>query len=107
MKKNNMIKSTKKKETMTNTNKDLNRFINATQFKQTPKENIAIKPISKNNVILKKGDECIFSTLTYDYPNLEVDQKITISEVYDNGVVRVNNGTDIEVNVYANQLNKI
>ena len=83
MKKNNMIKSTKKKETMT------------------------IKPISKNNVILKKGDECIFSTLTYDYPNLEVDQKITIAEVYDNGVVRVNNGTDIEVNIYANQIDKI
>ena len=78
-----MIKLTKKKETMT------------------------IKPISKNNVILKKGDECIFSTLTYDYPNLEVDQKITIADVYDNGVVRVNNGTDIEVNIYANQIDKI
>jgi len=82
MKKNNMIKSTKKKETMT------------------------IKPISKNNVILQKGDECIFSTLTYDYPNLHIDQKITITEVFDNGVVRVDNGTNIQVNVYANQIDK-
>jgi len=81
--KNNMIKSTKKKETMT------------------------IKPISKNNVILKKGDECIFSTLTYDYPNLEIDQKITIADVFDNGVVRVDNGTNIQVNVLANQIDKI
>ena len=68
---------------------------------------MSIKPISKNNVILEKGDKCIFSTLTYDYPNLKIDQKITIAEVYDNGVVRVNNGTDIEVNIYANQLDKI
>ena len=83
MKKNNMIKSTKKKETMT------------------------IKPISKNNVILQKGDKCIFSTLTYDYPNLEVDQKITIADVFDNGVVRVDNGTNIQVNVYASQIDKI
>jgi len=82
MKKNNMIKSTKKKETMT------------------------IKPISKNNVILKKGDKCIFSTLTYDYPNLKLDQKITITEVFDNGVVRVDNGTNIQVNVLANQIDK-
>jgi len=83
MKKNNMIKSTKKKETMT------------------------IKPISKNNVILQKGDKCIFSTLTYDYPNLELDQKITIADVYDNGVVCVDNGTNIQVNVLANQIDKI
>ena len=83
MKKNNMIKSTKKKETMT------------------------IKPISKNNVILQKGDKCIFSTLTYDYPNLELDQKITIADVYDNGVVCVDNGTNIQVNVLANQVDKI
>ena len=68
---------------------------------------MSIKPISKNNVILQKGDKCIFSTLTYDYPNLKLDQKVTIAEVYDNGVVRVNNGTDIEVNIYANQLDKI
>ena len=77
-----MIKSTKKKETMT------------------------IKPISKNNVILKKGDECIFSTFTNDYPNLHVDQKITIADVFDNGVVRVDNGTNIQVNVLANQIDK-
>ena len=83
MKKNNMIKSTKKKETMT------------------------IKPISKNNVILQKGDKCIFSTLTYDYPNLKLDQKITIADVYDNGVVCVDNGTNIQVNVLANQIDKI
>ena len=83
MKKNNMIKSTKKKEIMT------------------------IKPISKNNVILKKGDECIFSTFTNDYPNLHVDQKITIADVFDNGVVRVDNGTNIQVNVLANQIDKI
>ena len=74
---------------------------------KTKENNMSIKPISKNNVILEKGDKCIFSTLTYDYPNLEVDQKVTIAEVYDNGVVRVNNGTDIEVNIYANQLDKI
>ena len=74
--------------------------------KQQPKETMTIKPISKNNVILKVGDKCTFSTFTNDYPNLEVDQKITIAEVYDNGVVRVNNGTDIEVNIYANQIDK-
>ena len=67
---------------------------------------MTIKPISKNNVILKVGDKCTFSTLTYDYPNLKIDQKITIAEVFDNGVVRVDNGTDIQVNVYANQIDK-
>jgi len=82
MKKNNMIKSTKKKEIMT------------------------IKPISKNNVILKKGDECTFSTFTNDYPNLHLNQKITIADVYDNGVVCVDNGTNIQVNVLANQIDK-
>jgi predicted ribosome-associated RNA-binding protein Tma20 len=82
MKKNNMIKLTKKKETMT------------------------IKPISKNNVILKKGDECTFSTFTNDYPNLHLNQKITIADVYDNGVVCVDNGTNIQVNVLANQIDK-
>jgi len=71
-----------------------------------PKETMTIKPISKNNVILKVGDKCTFSTLTYDYPNLKVDQKITIAEVYDNGVVCVDNGTNIQVNVYANQIDK-
>jgi len=71
-----------------------------------PKETMTIKPISKNNVILKVGDKCTFSTLTYDYPNLKVDQKITIAEVYDNGVVCVDNGTNIRVNVYANQIDK-
>ena len=70
------------------------------------KETMTIKPISKNNVILKVGDKCTFSTLTYDYPNLKVDQKITIAEVYDNGVVCVDNGTNIQVNVYANQIDK-
>ncbi len=44
---------------------------------------MTIKPISKNNVILKVGDKCTFSTLTYDYPNLKIDQKITIAEVFD------------------------
>ena len=70
------------------------------------KETMTIKPISKNNVILKLGDKCTFSTLTYDYPNLKIDQKITITEVFDNGVVRVDNGTNIQVNVYANQIDK-
>ena len=70
------------------------------------KETMPIKPISKNNVILKLGDKCTFSTLTYDYPNLKIDQKITITEVFDNGVVRVDNGTNIQVNVYANQIDK-
>ena len=78
-----MIKSTKKKETMT------------------------IKPISKNNVILQKGDKCTFSTFTNDYPNLHLNQKITIADVHDNGVVRVDNGTNIQVNVLANQIDKI
>ena len=67
---------------------------------------MTIKAISKNNVILKLGDKCTFSTLTYDYPNLKIDQKITITEVFDNGVVRVDNGTNIQVNVYANQIDK-
>ena len=65
-----------------------------------------IKTISKNNIILKKGDKCTFSSLTYDYPNLKIDQKITIADVFDNGVVRVDNGTDIQVNVYASEITK-
>jgi len=67
---------------------------------------MTIKPISKNNIILKKGDKCTFSSLTYDYPNLKIDQKITIADVFDNGVVRVDNGTDIQVNVYASEITK-
>ena len=67
---------------------------------------MTIKPISKNNIILKKGDKCTFSSLTYDYPNLKIDQKIIIADVFDNGVVRVDNGTDIQVNVYASEITK-
>ena len=67
---------------------------------------MTIKPISKNNIILKKGDKCTFSSVTYDYPNLKIDQKITIADVFDNGVVRVDNGTDIQVNVYASEITK-
>ena len=70
------------------------------------KETMTIEAISKNNVILKVGDKCTFSTLTHDYPNLKLDQKITITEVFDNGVVRVDNGTDFEVNVLANLIDK-
>jgi len=83
MKKNNMIKSTKKKETMT------------------------IKPISKNNVILQKGDKCIFEPEKKNYINLEANQKIIIDRVFNNGVVSVDNNSGIFTNVYANQLNKI
>ena len=71
-----------------------------------PKETMTIEAISKNNVILKVGDKCTFSTLTYDYPNLKIDQKIIITDVFDNGVVRVDNGTDIQVNVYASEITK-
>lgn len=67
---------------------------------------MTIKPISKNNIILKKGDKCTFSSLTYDYPNLKIDQKIIIADVFNNGVVRVDNGTDIQVNVYASEITK-
>lgn len=67
---------------------------------------LTVKPISKNNIILKKGDKCTFSSLTYDYPNLKIDQKIIIADVFDNGVVRVDNGTDIQVNVYASEITK-
>jgi hypothetical protein len=74
--------------------------------KQTKEKKMTIKPISKNNIILKKGDKCTFSSLTYDYPNLKIDQKITIADVFDNGVVRVDNGTDIQVNVYASEITK-
>jgi hypothetical protein len=74
--------------------------------KQTKDKKMTIKPISKNNIILKKGDKCTFSSLTYDYPNLKIDQKITIADVFDNGVVRVDNGTDIQVNVYASEITK-
>ena len=109
------IKTNQTKETMTIKSiipkdelKTYNEFCYNSKNKKTIiTENIAIKPISKNNVILKKGDECIFSTLTYDYPNLEIDQKITIADVFDNGVVRVDNGTNIQVNVLANQIDKI
>ena len=84
------------------------RFLYMSNIKNNTTEGVTmkIKPISKNNVILKKGDECIFSTFTNDYPNLHVDQKITIADVYDNGVVCVDNGTNIQVNVLANQIDK-
>ena len=85
-----------------------NIYMNKKQATKTnqPKETMTIKPISKNNVILKKGDDCTFSTFTNDYPNLHLNQKITIADVYDNGVVCVDNGTNIQVNVLANQIDK-
>ena len=67
---------------------------------------MTIKPISKNNIILKKGDECIFEPEKKNYINLTANEKVIIERVFDNGVVCVDNNSGIMTNVYANQLNK-
>ena len=72
-----------------------------------PKETMTIKPISKNNVILQKGDECIFEPEKKNYINVKEKEKVIIDRVFDNGVVSVDNNSGIYTNVYANQLNKI
>ena len=56
------------KEIMTNTNKDLNRFINATQFKQTPiKETIKKTKVKKGvffkNKKIAKNAEDLFTKI--------------------------------------------
>ena len=65
-----------------------------------------IKAISNNNIILKKGDKGTFVEFTNDYPSLHIGQKVTVEEVYDNGVVRVDYGTSIQINVSANAIDK-
>jgi len=68
---------------------------------------MTIKPISKNDVILKKGDECIFEPEKKNYINVKANEKVIIESVFDNGVVCVDNNSGIYTNVYAHQLNKI
>jgi hypothetical protein len=67
---------------------------------------MTIKPISKNNIILQKGDNCIFVGNNKNYNLLEMNEKVIIEDVYDNGVVCVDNNSGIMTNVYANQLHK-
>jgi hypothetical protein len=67
---------------------------------------MSIKPISKNNIILQKGDNCIFVGNNKNYNLLEMNEKVIIEDVYDNGVVCVDNNSGIMTNVYANQLHK-
>ena len=57
-----MFNKSNKKETMKNTNKDLNRFLNATEFKQAPKKrtvetvkNELSKIDDKIEIMLEKG----------------------------------------------------
>jgi|TARA_R100000149_G_scaffold55576_1_gene24735 hypothetical protein len=64
-----------------------------------------MKPISKNNVVLQKGDKCIFVPEKKTYL-LEPNKKVIVRNVYDNGVVEVHHNTGIYTNVYANQLIK-
>ena len=64
-----------------------------------------MKPISKNNVVLQKGDKCIFAPEKKTYL-LEPNKKVIVRNVYDNGVVEVHHNTGIYTNVYANQLIK-
>ena len=66
-----------------------------------------IKPISKNNIILKKGDKCIFAPENKNYIFLEANRKVIVERVFNNGVVCVDNNSGIMTNVYAKQLNKI
>jgi hypothetical protein len=67
---------------------------------------MSIKPISKNNIVLQKGDNCIFVGNNKNYNLLEINEKVIIEDVYDNGVVCVDNNSGIMTNVYANQLHK-
>lgn len=67
---------------------------------------IDIKPISKNNIILQKGDNCIFVGNNKNSNLLEINEKVIIERTFDNGVVCVDNNTGIMTNVYANQLIK-
>ena len=67
---------------------------------------MSIKPISKNNIVLQKGDNCIFVGNNKNYNLLEMNEKVIIEDVYDNGVVCVDNNSGIMTNVYANQLHK-
>jgi len=65
-----------------------------------------MKPISKNNIILQKGDKCIFAHEKKNYLHLEANEKVIVERTFDNGVVCVDNNTGIMTNVYANQLIK-
>ena len=67
---------------------------------------MTIKPISRNNIVLQKGDDCIFVGNSKNYNLLKANEKIIIEDVYDNGVVCVDNNSGIMTNVYANQLHK-
>jgi hypothetical protein len=73
--------------------------------KTNTKKGESMKPISKNNVVLQKGDKCIFAPEKKTYL-LEPNKKVIVRNVYDNGVVEVHHNTDIYTNVYANQLIK-
>ena len=73
--------------------------------KTNTKKGERMKPISKNNVVLQKGDKCIFAPEKKTYL-LEPNKKVIVRNVYDNGVVEVHHNTSIYTNVYANQLVK-
>ena len=67
---------------------------------------MTIKPISQNNIILQKGDKCTFLPKDKNYIHLKKNEKVIIADVFDNGVVCVDNNSGIMTNVYANQLYK-
>tara|TARA_B100000131_G_scaffold149977_1_gene145519 strand:+ start:450 stop:767 length:318 start_codon:yes stop_codon:yes gene_type:complete len=66
-----------------------------------------IQPISNNNVILKAGDYCFYVGNGKTYDLFDKGEFLQIKEVFDNGVVNVDNGTNIFTNIYANQLDKV
>tara|TARA_Y100001972_G_scaffold108944_1_gene139391 strand:- start:459 stop:707 length:249 start_codon:yes stop_codon:yes gene_type:complete len=67
---------------------------------------VNMKPISKNNIELQKGDKCIFAPEKKNYLHLKPNEKVIVESTFDNGVVCVDNNTGIMTNVYANQLIK-
>jgi hypothetical protein len=66
-----------------------------------------IQPISNNNVILKAGDYCFYVGNDKNNDLFEKGEFLGIRTVYDNGVVEIDNGTNIFTNIYANQLDKV
>ena len=62
-----MFNKSNKKETMTNTNKDLNRFLNATEFKQAPKKR-TVETVKQE---LSKIDDKIENMLDKDISEID------------------------------------
>ena len=65
------------------------------------------QPISNNNIILKAGDYCFYIGNGKNNDLFKKGEFLSIRTVYDNGVVEIDNGTNIFTNIYANQLDKV